>query len=258
MIILKTAEEMGAIRPAGRLAADILDVLGKAIQPGMALRELDRIAAKMIKQAGAQPTYLGYRQMPDQPPFPGVITTSLNNEICHGIPDKRTLREGDILCIDIGLRLNGWCGDTCRTWGVGKIAPETQKLLDVTLQCMEAGIAASKPGGRLGDIGAAIQQIAESNGYSIVREYGGHGIGKDPHESPFVPHYGEAGKGILLRPGLVYTIEPMINAGMPGLRMKSDGWTTVTADGSLSAQFEHMLAVREDHVEVLTRYGTSS
>ncbi len=254
MIVLKTGEEMDAIRPAGRLAAEVLDTLGQAIRPGMPLRELDRMAARLLKQAGAQPTYLNYRQLPEQPPFPGVITASINDEICHGIPDKRTLREGDILCIDIGLRLNGWCGDTCRTWGVGQITPEAQKLLDVTLQCLEAGIAASKPGGRLGDIGTVIQQIAESNGYSVVREFGGHGIGKDPHESPFVPHYGEAGKGMLLRPGLVFTIEPMLNAGLPQLRMKNNGWTAVTADGSLSAQFEHMLAVREDSVDVLTRY----
>jgi methionyl aminopeptidase len=252
MIILKTEAEMDAMQPAGRLAGRILEQLGEMIQPGVTLKELDRRAAGMIRSAGAEPTYLGYRQSPEQPPFPGVITASLNDEVCHGFPDKRRLRDGDIICVDIGLRLNGWCGDTCRTWGVGKISPAAQQLVEVTRQCLEAGIAAARPGGRTGDIGAAIQQIAEAHNFGIVREFGGHGIGKYPHESPFVAHYGKPGLGTELRPGLVFTIEPMLNAGTARIKMRPDGWTALTADGSLSAQFEHQLAVRTDRIEVLT------
>ena len=252
MIILKTAAEMDAIRPAGKLTAEILERLGKLIQPGIKLKELDRQAARMIKAAGAQPTYLNYRQSPDQPPFPGVICTSVNDEVCHGFPDQRILQNGDIVCVDIGLRLNGWCGDTCRTWGVGDISPEAQKLIDVTRLSLDEAIRTVKPGGRMGDIGAVIQQLAEANSFGTVKEFGGHGIGKDPHESPFVPHFGNAGTGLELRAGLVFTIEPMLNAGTDHIHLKADGWTAVTADGALSAQFEHMLAVREDRIEVLT------
>jgi methionyl aminopeptidase len=252
MVILKSPEEMDAIRPAGKLAAEILTRLGEVIQPGVTLKELDQLAASYIKDAGAEPTYLNYSQLPNQPPFPGVITASLNDEVCHGFPDRRVLKEGDIVCIDIGLRLDGWCGDTCRTWGVGKITPEAQTLIDVTHQSLQAGIKAVRPGGHLGDIGAAIQEVVEQHGFSIVRPFGGHGIGRKPHEEPFVPHYGRAGTGMPIRPGMVFTIEPMINAGSSGVRIKDDGWTAYTSDGSLSAQFEHMLAVREDQVEILT------
>lgn len=253
MVVLKSLDEIDAIRPAGRLAAEVLERVGQAIRPGVSLKELDRLAAKYLKEAGAEPTYLNYSQLPNQPPFPGVITASVNDEVCHGFPDRRILREGDIVCLDIGLRLNGWCGDTCRTWGVGKISAEAQKLVDVTYESMEAGIAAVRPGGRLGDIGAAIQALVERNGYSVVRPFGGHGIGRKPHEEPFVPHYGKPNSGLPIRPGMVFTIEPMINAGSSGVRIKDDGWTAYTSDGSLSAQFEHMIAVREDRIEVLTR-----
>jgi methionyl aminopeptidase len=252
MIVLKTPQEIEAMRPAGQLAAEVLAQLGKAIQPGISLKELDRMAAAHLKRVGAEPTYLGYRQMPNQPPFPGVITTSLNDEVCHGIPDKRVLKDGDIICIDIGLRYQGWCGDTCMTWGVGQISPKAKKLIDVTRQCLEQGIKAVKPGGRIGDIGAAIKKLAGEHGYSIVREFGGHGIGEKPHENPFVSHEAQAGTGLKIRPGLVFTIEPMINAGGARIKMLKDGWTAVTADGSLSAQFEHILAVTKKGVEVLT------
>lgn len=252
MIILKTPAEIAAIRPAGRLAAEILERLGEMIRPGVSLKELDRQAAHRIKAAGAEPTYLNYRQEHNQPPFPGVITASLNDEVCHGFPDRRVLKEGDIICLDIGLRLNGWCGDTCRTWGVGQISPQAQKLLNITRLSLQEAIKAVKPGAHLGDIGAVIQNLAEANSYGIVREFGGHGIGRDPHESPFVSHNGKPGSGLELRPGLVFTIEPMLNAGAASIRMKNNGWTAVTADGSLSAQFEHELAVTEDGVIVLT------
>lgn len=252
MIELKTAAEIEDMRPAGRLAAEVLEQVGEMIQPGVRLKDLDRQAAHIIKAAGAEPTYLNYRQMPKQPPFPGVITASVNDEVCHGFPDQRVLKNGDIVCLDIGLRLNGWCGDTCRTWGVGEVSAPAQKLMDVTRRSLEEAIRVVKPGGRLGDIGAAIQKLADAHGYGIVKEFGGHGIGRNPHESPFVPHHGQAGTGIELRPGLVFTIEPMLNAGSDRIRVKSNGWTAVTADGSLSAQFEHMLAVLEDRVIVLT------
>jgi methionyl aminopeptidase len=212
------------------------------------MRELDRIAEQFIRKHGATPAYKGYRG------FPATICVAPNNVICHGIPDNTALREGDIVGIDIGAKLDGWFGDSCVTYPVGEIAPEAARLLEVAEECMWRGIRAARPNGRLGDVGAAIQSYAEANGYSVVREWSGHGVGERLHEEPSVPHYGKAGSGMRLRPGFIFTIEPMINAGgYETVLDKRDGWTVRTADGSLSAQFEHSVVItEEDGPEILT------
>jgi len=242
------------MRQAGRLVAETFAQLQSAIRPGVSLRDLDRLATDYLKSRGAQTLYKGYRgNPPSHPPFPGVICASVNAEVCHGLPDKRVLREGDIVGIDIGLKYKGYCGDACVTYGVGQISPEAQRLLDVTQECLERGIAIAKPGRHLSDIGAAIQAHAESQGFSVVREWGGHGIGRNLHEEPSVPHVGPGGHGPVLRPGMVFTIEPMVNAGVPDWTLLKDGWTVVTADGKLSAQFEHTLVVTPGEPEILSR-----
>jgi len=253
-IQLKSPREIAAMREAGRLVAEIYAALGEAVHPGVRLSDLDRLAAEYVKSRGAQPLYKGYQgNPPNHPPFPGVICASVNREVCHGIPNKRVLREGDIVGIDIGLRYNGFCGDACVTYAVGKISPETQRLLDVTQECLRRGIATVQVGRHLTDIGAAIQAYAESQGYSVVREWGGHGIGRNLHEPPSVSHVGPGGRGPRLRPGMTFTIEPMINAGRPEWELLRDGWTVVTADGSPSAQFEHTVAVTNNGTMILSK-----
>ncbi|MDW8392474.1 MAG: type I methionyl aminopeptidase, partial [Oscillochloridaceae bacterium] len=190
---------------------------------------------------------------PSHPPFPGVICASVNHEICHGLPNGRVLKEGDIVGIDIGLKYNGYCGDACVTFAVGRISPRAQRLLDVAQECLRRGIAAAQPGRYVSDIGAVIQLYAESQGYSVVREWGGHGIGRNLHEAPSVPHVGPGGQGPRLRPGMVFTIEPMINEGVPDWTLLKDGWTVVTNDGKLSAQFEHTVAITEDGPIILSQ-----
>ncbi len=254
MIRIKNAKEIAGMRQAGRLVAETFARLGPAIQPGTSLRELDRLATDYLQSQGAQTLYKGYRgNPPSHPPFPGVICASVNAEICHGLPDKRVLREGDIVGIDIGLKYKGFCGDACVTYGVGQISPEAQRLLDVTQKCLEQGIAVALPGWHLSDVGVAIQAYAESQGFSVVREWGGHGIGRNLHEEPSVPHVGPGGHGPVMRPGMIFTIEPMINAGHPDWKLLKDGWTVVTSDGNLSAQFEHTLVVTEGEPEILSR-----
>lgn len=253
-IKLKHPEQIAVLREANRLVAETFVELEKGIRPGVRLSRLDEIATTHIASKGAKPLYKGYRgNPPTHPPFPGTICASLNEEICHGLPDGRRLRSGDIIGIDIGLRYKGWCGDACMTFGVGNVSPEAQKLLDVTEECLQLGIDAAQPGVRLTDIGAAIQAHAEGNGYSVVREWGGHGVGRSLHEQPSVPHIGPPGRGPKLRPGMVFTIEPMINAGNAKWRLLDDGWTVVTADGALSAQFEHTIAITENGPLILSR-----
>jgi methionyl aminopeptidase len=253
-IILKSPKEITALRDAGRIVAETFARLAESIRPGISLRELDRLATEYLKSRGAQPLYKGYRgNPPSHPPFPGVICASVNNEICHGLPDKRVLREGDIVAIDIGLKYKGFCGDSCVTYAVGMITPEAQRLLTATQECLYEGIAAAQVGRRLSDIGAVIQAHAEGHGYSVVREWGGHGIGRNLHEAPSVMHVGPAGRGPKLRPGMVFTIEPMINAGGAEWKMLQDGWTVVTVDGSLSAQFEHTIAISDNGPEILSQ-----
>jgi methionyl aminopeptidase len=254
MIKIKNAKEIAAMREAGRLVAETFARLESAVQPGVSLLELDRLATDHLTSRGAQTLYKGYRgNPPSHPPFPGVICASVNAEICHGLPDKRLLREGDIVGIDIGLKYNGFCGDACVTYGVGQISPEAQRLMEVTKECLARGIAAARPGEYLGAVGAAIQAYAEARGFSVVREWGGHGIGRDLHEDPSVPHVGPAHQGPKLRPGMIFTIEPMINAGGPEWKLLKDGWTVVTVDGRLSAQFEHTLVVTDGEPEILSK-----
>jgi methionyl aminopeptidase len=253
-IQLKSPREIAAMRESGRLVAEAFAMLGEAVQPGVTLRELDKTVAEFLRQRGAQPLYKGYRgNPPSHPPFPGVICASVNEQVCHGIPGKRILREGDIVGIDIGLKYNGFCGDACETYAVGKIAPEAQRLLKVAQECREVGIAAALAGRHLSDIGAAIEAHAAAHGYSIVADWGGHGIGRSLHEPPSVPHNGPGGHGPRLRPGMVFTIEPMVNGGTSEWKLLKDGWTVVTADGALSAQFEHTIVITADGPEILSK-----
>ncbi len=252
-IKLKRPAQIKALRESGRLVAETFREIEKEIRPGARLSDLDRIAEDYLRSRGAEPLYKGYRgNPPAHPPFPGVICASINEEICHGLPDERTLRNGDIVGIDIGLIYDGWCGDACVTFPVGVISPEGQSLLAVTKECLRLGIAAAQPGRRLTDIGAAIQAYAEGHGFSVVRDWGGHGLGRSLHEEPSVPHVGPPGRGPQLQPGMVFTIEPMINAGGPAWRLLEDGWTVITSDRRLSAQFEHTIAITSSGPLILT------
>ncbi len=253
-IILKSSGEINILRTANRLVAETFVVLEKAIRPGVSLRQLDKLAAEYLKTHDAQPLYKGYRgNPPTHPPFPGVICASVNQEVCHGLPDGRILQEGDIVGIDIGLRYKGFCGDACVTFGVGEISAEAKRLLKVTEECLYVGIKTAQAGRRLTDIGEAIQTHAEQHGFTVVEEWGGHGVGRTLHEGPSVSHVGPGGRGMRLRPGMVFTIEPMINAGKAENKLMPDGWTVITADGSLSAQFEHTLAITPQGTEILSR-----
>ncbi len=234
------------MREAGRVTARALRAVGDAVRPGITTAELDDVAVAVIEAAGAKPAFKGYHG------FPATICASRNCEVVHGIPGKIRLVEGDIISIDMGAIVDGYFGDSARTFGVGKISDELQRLLDATRSSLEAGIAQCVPGHRLYDIGAAVQAVAEGAGFSVVREYVGHGIGRAMHEEPQVPNYGVAGKGPVLMAGMVLAIEPMINLGGSGVRQLNDGWTVVTADGKPSAHFEHTVAVTEQGPRVLT------
>jgi methionyl aminopeptidase len=252
-IILRRPSEIAIMREAGRIVAQAFGLIEAAIRPGVRLSDLDKMVVDHLERSNAKTLYLGYQGSPaTHPPFPGVICASINHEICHGLPDGRRLKEGDIVGIDIGLRYKGYCGDACVTFGVGQISPEAQKLLDATQESLRLGIAAAQAGKRLTDIGAAIQSHAEGHGYSVVREWGGHSIGRELHEGLSVPHVGPAGRGPKMRSGMVFTIEPMINAGAPDCLLLDDGWTVVTVDGALSAQFEHTIAITDNGPEILS------
>jgi methionyl aminopeptidase len=257
-VLIKTREQIAQLRAAGRLVAETYEALRPHVVPGVTTGELDRLAEEFIRKHGAFPVYKGYGALPvhaGQParkPFPATICVAINDVICHGIPSRQELHDGDIVGIDIGVSYRGWIGDSCVTFPVGAIDAQSQKLLDVTQRCLELGIAQAQPGKRLGDIGAAIQTYAEANGFSVVREYSGHGVGRGLHEEPFVLHHGKPGTGLELRPGMVFTIEPMVNMGGYETRLLADGWTVRTADGSRSAQFEHTLAITEGGPELLT------
>lgn len=252
-VMLKNRHQIDKMRDAGRLVGQTLQVINEHIKPGVTTLELDQIAEAFIRKHGASPTYKGYRgSSASYPPFPGTICASVNEVICHGIPSDLRLREGDIISVDIGAKLDGWQGDTCATFAVGKLNAQTQKLVDTTYESLMHAIEAAGPGKRLGDIGAAIQQIVEPRGFSVVREYTGHGIGRRLHEEPTVLHYGKAGTGMILRPGMVFTIEPMVNIGRSETELQADGWTVLTADRSRSAQFEHTIAITDAGVEILS------
>lgn len=252
MIEIKNKHEIEALRAAGRIVAKTFLEIEPAIKPGAVLRDIDKVAEKFIKKQGAETLYKGIRQVPHQRPFPGVITASINNQICHGIPDGRVLKQGDIVGIDIGLQYKGWCGDACKTFEVGKVSEKVHRLVKTARESLTIGIAASLAGSRIGAIGAAIQSFAESRGYTVVREYGGHGIGRKLWEDPFIPHIGPADRGAILREGMVINIEPMINIGQPNTRLLGDQWTVETADGSLSAQFEHTIVITNKEPEILS------
>lgn len=244
---LKHKEQIAAMRAAGRVVAETLQLLSEAVKPGVTTAELDALAERHIRESGAIPSYKGYRG------FPATICASINEVIVHGIPGPRQLEEGDIISLDVGAKLKGYHGDATVSVGVGEIPPEAQRLLDVCRESLERGIDAARAGHRLTDISAAIQPYVESEGFSVVRDLYGHGIGHDLHEDPLLPHYGRPGQGPPLRAGLVLTIEPMITAGKPEWRTLSDEWTVVTLDGSLAAQFEHTVAITDNGPEILTR-----
>jgi methionyl aminopeptidase len=245
-IKLHEEADFAAMREAGQLAAQALDLLVEKVRPGVTTEELDDLIHEFALDHGAIPAPLNYRG------YTKSICTSVNHVVCHGIPSKKALREGDIVNIDVTLIYNGWHGDSSRMYPVGEIKRAAQRLIDVTYESMMRGIAAVKPGATTGDIGAAIQQYAEAERTSVVRDFCGHGLGRLFHDVPNILHYGRPGEGVELKPGMFFTIEPMINLGRPHVKILSDGWTAVTRDRSLSSQFEHSVGVTEDGVEIFT------
>jgi len=252
-IILKTEKQIETIRRSSQAATATLQRMGEAIKPGVATTDLDNIAKKMIRKFEGTSSFLGYK--PNfHPPFPATICASINDEIVHGIPSsRRIVGEGDILSLDFAIIIDTYHGDTAFTFPVGRISPEAQALLDVTRTALYKGIEMAKPGNRIGDIGHAVQKYAESYGYSVVRDLCGHGIGRSLWEEPQVPNYGRPHQGIRLKPGMVIAIEPMVCEGTQRIRVLDDDWTTATADGRLSAHFEHTIAILSDGPEILTK-----
>ncbi len=252
-IPIKKKKEISKMHDAGRLVAECFAILEESVTAGISLKELDQKVERYLKRRGAKPLYRGYKgSANERPPFPGVICASVNHEICHGIPNERVLKNGDIVGIDIGLRYRGWCGDACVTFAIGEISPEAERLMVIGRECLRLGIDAAQPGKNLNAIGTAIENYADTVGVSVVREYGGHGIGRELHEPPSVSHIRQKNSGPILEPGMVITVEPMINAGRYEWAELDDGWTVVTADRSLSAQFEHTIAITDDGPEILT------
>jgi len=251
-IVLKSKAELAKMREAGLVVGKVLDEVEKACVPGVTTGELNRIAERELARAKARSAFLGYRPS-SSPPYPAVLCTSVNRVVVHGIPsDREILREGDIVGVDFACYKNGYCADAARTVAVGVISASARALLSATRECLERAIEESLPGRRLGDIGAAIERCAERHGYSVVRDFVGHGIGRAMHEPPSVPNYGSAGHGLRLKPGMVLAIEPMLNAGTSDVCILDDGWTVVTADASLSAHFEHTVAITDDGPRMLT------
>jgi methionyl aminopeptidase len=249
-VTIKRPAEIDRMREAGRILAGILEVLHAELRAGVTTGELDEIAARMIADAGAVSSFKGYGS---NPPFPGVICASVNDEVVHGIPSRRRrLVEGDLVSIDIGCIVDGWHADCARSWTVGAVSDEVARLVDATRRGMEAGIAAAVPGNHLGDIGHAIESIAHDHGYGIVRPFVGHGIGQAMHEEPQVPNYGRPGAGMQIEAGMCFAIEPMYNLGGDDVFVEDDGWTVRTADGALSAHFENTIVVTDAGPEVLT------
>lgn len=245
-IKLHPAEAFEGMRRAGRLAAACLDMLAPEVKPGVSTQRLDDLARQFAFDHGAQPACLFYRG------YRHTLCTSINHVICHGIPSARALTMGDIVNIDVTLIVDGWHGDTSRMYAVGEPKVKAKRLMDVTYEAMMTGIAAIKPGATLGDLGFAIQRFAESQRFSVVREFCGHGLGRVFHDAPNILHFGKRGDGPALKPGMMFTVEPMINAGNPGMKILSDGWTAVTKDKSLSAQYEHSVGVTETGCEIFT------
>ena len=247
MIVIKSRNEIKKMRRAGRMVAEILQMLRERVQPGITTLELDRLAEKQCIKWKARPAFKGYGG------FPFTICASPNNQVVHGFSNSKPLLDGDIISIDFGLIIDGFFGDSAITVPVGEISQETQRLLQVTKESLECGIAAAVSGGHLSDISNAVQTRVERDGFSVVRDFVGHGIGRQLHEDPQVPNYGIPGRGPLLKPGMTIAIEPMVNIGVPEVKVLEDGWTAVTADGQLSAHFEHTIALTENGPEILTR-----
>jgi methionyl aminopeptidase len=245
-ITIHRPEDFSGMRAAGRLAAETLDMVALHVRPGVTTGTLDRLCHDFITAHGAVPAPLNYRG------FPKSICTSINHVVCHGIPGDRKLEDGDVLNIDITVVLDGWHGDSSRMYCAGPPSTKARNLIEVTYEALQRGVRMVRPGATLGDIGHAIQTYVEGNRFSVVRDFCGHGIGRRFHEAPNVLHFGKAGDGPVLKPGMFFTIEPMVNAGRPEVKVLDDGWTAVTRDRSLSAQFEHMVGVTEDGVEVFT------
>ena len=245
-IILKSRDEISIMREAGRIVAETLRLLLDRLRPGLVEKELDEIVRREFRRRGVAPTFLGYQG------YPATVCVSINDEIVHGIPGDREIMDGDIVSIDLGCTHKGFVADAAVSAGVGQVPAEAQRLVDVTREALWRGIAAARPGARLGEIGAAIQTFVEGQGFSVVREYVGHGVGRQMHEDPQVPNYGSPESGPVLRPGMVLAIEPMVNMGDWRTKRDSDNWTVRTLDGSLSAHFEHSIAITDGEAEVLT------
>ena len=247
MITCRAPEEIERLRHSGHVVRQILEETRERVRPGVTTLELERFVEKRLAELGAKPASKGYRG------YPWCLCTSVNEEIVHGMPSHRRLREGDIVGIDLGVIVGGYYGDAALTVAVGEISPRAQKLLQVTQEALELGIEKARLGNRVGDISASVQEHVEKHGFSVVREFVGHGIGRDYHEEPQVPNFGPRGRGPVLKEGMVFTIEPMVNAGGAALRVLDDNWTAVTVDGQPSAHFEHMIAVTRNGPDVLTR-----
>lgn len=248
MIVLKTGRELKVMREACRISAEALRLAGNAVEPGITTAELDRIAENYILSQGAVPNFKNYEG------YPATACISINNEVIHGIPSKkRVIRSGDIVSIDLGAKFEGYHGDNAATFACGEISDEAKRLMDTTRESLYKGIEAAVCGGRLGDIGHSVQQYVEQRGYSVVRQFVGHGIGTELHEAPEVPNYGIPGRGIRLMPGMTLAIEPMVNAGHYDVKVMPDGWTVLTKDGSLSAHFEHTIVITPDGPQILTK-----
>ena len=248
MIVLKTSRELALMKEACRISAGALRVAGEAVRPGISTKEIDKIAYDYIISQGAEPNFLHLYG------FPATACISINDEVIHGIPsEKRILKDGDIVSIDLGAKKNGYNGDNAATFACGNISEEAKRLMDTTRESLYEAIRFAVPGGKIGDIASAVQSYCESRGYSVVREYTGHGIGKELHEDPSVPNYGTAGRGVRLLPGMTIAIEPMINQGTAKIKVLPDGWTVKTQDSKLSAHFEHTVAITKDGPVILTR-----
>lgn len=247
MIVLKTGRELNIMREACRISAGALQTVGKAVEPGVTTAEIDRLAEEYIRSQGGEPNFKNYEG------YPATACISINNEVIHGIPStKRKLRAGDIVSIDLGAKFDGYHGDNAATFACGDISPEAKRLMDATRESLYEGIKAARAGGRVGDIGHAVQAYVEARGYTVVRQFVGHGVGTHLHEAPEVPNFGAPGRGVRLIPGMTIAIEPMVNAGGAGVEVQPDGWTVLTKDGSLSAHFEHTVAITADGPKIMT------
>lgn len=247
MVILKLPDEIEKLRTSNRIVAEILQELKERVKPGVTTRELNQLSEELARKQRVRPAFKGYRG------YPFALCTSINGEVVHGMPSERQLKPGDILSLDFGVNYQGYFGDAALTVPVGKVAPEAQRLMEVTEASLSAAIEQAWAGRRLGDISAAVQQRVEAAGFSVVRDYVGHGIGRNMHEDPQIPNFGVAGRGLLLKPGMVLAIEPMVNEGSYHVRVQPDGWTVVTEDGKRSAHFEHSVAITENGPEILSR-----